>query len=344
MRRAMRVAGSAVAVLLVAILVSGCSESYVTAVGPNGDATLFSDFAIGDDRRDLVRGLLTQRIETPVRPERAFHLDLSDSTGFRMRRDWRNIVFLADMGSESWSAGICRGILNAAAHRELVSQPAGYVFAQDTWADGQTVLFIHAADRDALEEMIASEGGRLIDTFHEYVIQGLQKTLYVSGEQTALAEGIRQRHDYRIRIPAGFFVEEQADNRFVRMKEVLADGAVMFLFIYYQHQFSDTLDANFCMALRDTLAAVYSGGDRIEHSRTVVREREFQGRPALEVYGLYQNYNPPMGGPFKTICFHAARRFYMIDMAVFNPPGEKLPQLRILEAVARSFEPVEPSG
>jgi len=90
-------------------------------------------------------------------------------------------------------------------------------------------------------------------------------------------------------------------------------------------------------ALRDTLASVYSSGDRIEPSRTTARRIEFLGRDAVEIYGLYQNMNPPMGGPFKSICFLEGGRLFLIDMSVFNPPGDKLPQLRMLEAIARTF-------
>jgi len=335
--------GLALGAVLPIILHLACSQGRVIAEGPNGEVTLFSDVPIGDDRRDLARGLLVSWQDTPVRPERAFRLEVSDSTGFRLRRNWRNLAFLADMRSRSWSAVQARKILPEATYRQLTSLPAGYAFATNVHAEGQTLLFLHATSAEALDALVRAQGGAILEGFSERIIAGLGRTLFASGEQTLMARGIQRRHGYTIRIPADFFVEEQAENRFVRMKQVMPSGAVMYLFIYYQDQTSDTLTVPGCVALRDTLASVYSSGDRVEPSRTSARQVTFLGRNAVEVYGLYQNMNPPMGGPFKSICFHDAGRLYLIDMSVFNPPGDKLPQMRILEAIARSFVGGQPA-
>lgn len=322
---------------LAVALQSSCTDSYILAEGPNGDATLFSDFPIGDARRDLARGLLVGWQETPVRPERAFKIEVADSTGFRVRRNWRNIVYLADMRTHTWSAVQARKLLTDAAYRQLVSGPAGHAFAANAYAEGQSILVLHAADPAAFEQWISARGQEVLGAYFDLVIAGLQKTLYGSGEQKQMAAGIERRHGFRLRIPADFFVEEQTENRYVRIKQVMPSGAVMYLYVYYQDQAGDVVTAPYCVALRDTLASIYSSGDRVEPRRTTSRTIDFLGRPAVEVYGLYQNLNPPMGGPFKSICFRDGGRVYLIDMSVFNPPGEKMPQMRILEAIARTF-------
>ena len=120
--------------------------------------------------------------------------------------------------------------------------------------------------------------------------------------------------------------------------------AALFLFVYYQDQKSPTIEPQLCMAIRDTLAAAYLSGDRIDPSRTRTEPIEFLGREAIEIYGLYQNYDPPMGGPFKMYCFHAYGRLYVVDLAVFNPPESKTPDLRVLEAIARTFEVTAEGG
>lgn len=327
------VGGSALAMSLLA----SCSDSRVIAEGPNGEATLFCDFPAGDVRRDLARGMLVDWQETPVRPERAFKVEVADSTGFRVRRNWRNLVYLSDMRSHSWSAVQARKLLSDAAYRQLVSAPAGHAFAADAYADGQTILVLHGASAEAFEQWIDGQGQTVLDAFSGLVIAGLQKTLFASGEQKQMAAGIERRHGYRLRIPADFLVEEQAENRFVRIKQVMPSGAVMYLYVYYQEQAGESLSAPFCMALRDTLASIYSGGGRVEPERTKTRRMDFLGCDAVEVYGLYRHMDPPMGGPFRAFCFRDGGRTYLIDMSVFNPPGEKLPQLRILEAIARTF-------
>ena len=321
----------------------GCTGSFVAAVGPNGDVSLFSDFQVGDARGDMLREFLTRLRPAPVRPEARFKVQRGDSTHFRRWRDWRNLTVLADMTSQRWGARLCRDVLSEARHAQLIDSAASYVFARDVWADGQTVLFVHARSAEALDALLEERGERLLAQFEDLVIEGVGTTLFLSGEQKALVRGISKRHGYSLRIPKDFVVEEQAANRFVRMKRILPGEPVLFLFAYYQEQRADTLDAQLCMAIRDTLASIYFGGDYIEHSRTEVKPVRFLDWPAIEIYGLYQNDDPPMGGPFKMFCFHDGGRLYVIDLAVFNPPGSKGSQLRILEAMARTFRVAPPS-
>ncbi len=324
------------------LLPTGCTQSFVAAVGPNDDAALFTDFPVGDARNDAVRRLLSTPVMTPLRPEAPFAVERADSNAFRSQRGFRNLILLGDMTSNRWCARQARSLIGEDRLRELRAKPAGHVFGQDVWADGQTVLFVHATSAAALDAFLEAEGDAIMRRFEYLVIEGLTKTLYLSGEQAQLADGIRQRHGYSLRIPKDFLVDEQADNRFVKLKRILPGEPVMFFFIYYQEQTHEELSADLCMTIRDTLGAIYYTGDRIARSRTEVRKRRFLGREALEIYGLYQNDSPPMGGPFKLLCFHDGGRLYLIDLAVFNPPGNKTPQLRILEAIARSFQPVAP--
>lgn len=328
---------------LLGIGADGCTRSFVMAVGPNEDVSIFSDFATGDARNDLIREFVLRKRRAPVRPESYFEIDRGDSTVFRQRRDWRTLLILGDMTSARWGARLCGEVLGAEACDRLAAQPAGYVFARNVWADGQTVLFVHATDRDALAQLLTSQGKQLIAKLSDRIIRGLQRTLYVGGEQKKLTDGIAERHGYRLRIPEDFFVEEQTDSRFVRLKKVPPDQAALFLFVYYQEQKNPTIEPQLCMAIRDTLAAAYLSGDQIDPSRTRAEPIEFLGREAIEIYGLYQNDNPPMGGPFKMFCFHDGGRLYVIDLAVFNPPESKTPDLRVLEAIARTFEVVSES-
>ncbi|MCK4412131.1 MAG: DUF4837 family protein [Candidatus Eisenbacteria sp.] len=319
----------------------GCSSSLVAAVGPNQDIELFSDFARSDSRTETLLDLLNRPVATPVRPESPYKVFVTDSTSFGRMKSYRTLVILGDLSGSRWGAETTRSLLGRDAHANFVAAGTGHVFVTDAWADGQTVLCIHAPDREAWEDYLARQGTKLLAQLDEKVIDGLGKTLFISGEQQDLAAGIAERHGYRIRVPREFFVEEHASNRFVRMKKILPGEPVLFLFIYYEKQRLENDDrrlATYCAAVRDTLANLYFGGDRVDSSRTRTRHVRFAGHEALEIYGLYQNDNPPMGGPFKIYCFHAGGRLYLIDLAVFNPPGKKLPQLRILEAIAETFE------
>ena len=332
---------------------SGCTGSFSAAVGPNQDLTLVTDFPVGDDRTALVRELFGHKIETPLRPEARFRVEPTDSSGFETRRDWRNFVILSDFAEPTWGTRTVRrifgdervdAILTGAGHGagheagHEAGLQAGYLLTQDVWADGQTVLFIHAPSKASVRALIEREGEAIVERYEDHVIDGLTKTMFLGGEQTAMVDGIERALGYRLRIPEDYVVEWQAENRFLRIKTMEANGAMLWLFVYFQEQTQESLDPNLAMGLRDKLTERYYGGDQIDASRSEVRRRTFAGHEALEVFGLYQNLEPPMGGLFKLIAFHEGGRLYLIDMAVFNPPGDKIPLLRKLEAIARTLE------
>jgi len=323
---------------------SACDTAFDIAVGPNQDVELFSDFPAGDPRTEWVAGALTRLVEAPVRPEAPFQVLVTDSTAFERMNDWRNLVLLGDLGGSAWAARMARRILGREEVARLVAAGPGYRFTRDVWARGQTVLFIHAPQPGVLDALPAGTGERLVAQLEERVIEGLGKTIFTTGEQEAMASGLAKRHGYQLRIPEGFFVEEDPDNRFVRIKRIEPGEPVLFLFVYYEPArmpIDDPRLPSLCVALRDTLAAHYFGGDWVEPARTTTEPTIFAGYEAVEVYGLYQN-DAPMGGPFRLYGFQVGERLYLIDLAVYNPPGGKLSYLRQLEAIARTFEVVDP--
>ncbi len=325
--------------LMATLLTGGCTSSFSAAVGPNQDLTIISDFPVGDERAEQIRTLFGQRVATPLRPEARFKVERTDSTGFGPRKDWRNLIILADFTRPSWGTRAAERVLGADRLARLTADGAvGLQLSRDVWANGQTVLFFHAPSADAVGEWVEREGADLVARYEDSVIEGLMQTSFLAGEQAVMASGIAQRHGFALRIPKEYVVEEQAENRFVRIKTMQPNGVMLWLFVYYQEKTGDALDPNLALGLRDRLSELYYNGDKIDPSRVSVSPRTFLGHAALEILGLYQNLDPPMGGLFKLICFHAGDRLYLIDMAVYNPPGDKIPQLRTLEAIARTFQ------
>jgi len=331
-----------VAIVLIFFTLPGCDKALrKIVVGPNEDVSLFSDFPVGDERGSLVRSMLTKKVPTPIRAEQPYQVEMTDSLGFRLRDDWRNLVFLADMTSQSWSARICRSSMGEERVNELVTAGAGHILTKDLWANGQTVLFFHAKDASSLAGYLDEVSADLLDSFDNQIIEGLKTTIFVDGEQGEMSDLLAGEFGYRVKIPKHFVIEQQRENRYFRMKYMMPSGAMVYLSIYYHERQPEPIDPRFCVALRDTLAARYSHGDQVTVERTTAEVVSWLGRECLILFGHYQNDNPPMGGPFKSICFNDQDRMYMIDLSVFNPAGRKLAQLRTLEAIARTFEIVD---
>lgn len=320
---------------------AGCHRSFEIAVGPNEDIEIFSDLPSGDRRIEALARFFERKVETPIRPERLFSVTVAGSGSFQSMRRYRNLVVIGDLASPGWSRDLCTRVLGEAGCASVAGAEPAYVFTRDVWARGQTLLFVHAPDEERFAELLEQRGEEIIAQFTQRVIDGLGQTIFeLAGEQTALTDGISRRHGYQLRIPGDYLVDEAPQSRFVRIKRIQPDEPVTFLFVYYEPrrmELDDPRLPTLCMALRDTLGGRYFGGDWVDPTRTKASRTTFLGRPALEIYGLYQN-DAPMGGPFRMYCFHEGDRLYLIDLAVYNPPGRKLPYLRQLEAIARTFE------
>jgi hypothetical protein len=95
------------------------------------------------------------------------------------------------------------------------------------------------------------------------------------------------------------------------------------------------------LALRDSLGRACYDGDQVLFDRSEAIPGTFQGRPAIHLRGVYQNRRHGYGGPFRAIAFIRGGRFYLLDAAVYNPAGRKLPYLREVLALAQTFHTEE---
>ena len=91
--------------------------------------------------------------------------------------------------------------------------------------------------------------------------------------------------------------------------------------------------------LRDRIGEAYLGGKTVEPYYLHSQEGRFLGRRALITTGLWADSDPVIGGPFHNVTFYdeTSGRSYMIDCSVHAAGDEKLPILRRLRVLARSF-------
>ena len=93
---------------------------------------------------------------------------------------------------------------------------------------------------------------------------------------------------------------------------------------------------------RAEISDPYYDGDYVtDKIDLTVREVDFCGFPAIQLTGVWQNDSKsrPAGGPFRSYGFYDsnAQRLYLVDIAVFAPGKKKLPYLRQLDVMARTF-------
>ncbi|MBD3335817.1 MAG: DUF4837 family protein, partial [Candidatus Eisenbacteria bacterium] len=316
---------------------AACSEPIQVAKGSNQGLTLFTPWQRIDDRVEWVADTLESPVVVAIRPEKAFKVDIVDPGGIGSRNNWRTLAFLWDFQQPGKLRETARDVMSDEIFNKLVAGDAGYTIVQDMWARGQTGLFLHCADPEAFRDWLQDHGGEVLAATVSSVIDGLVETLFVSGEQRALQRSIHDQYGFSVRIPAGYTAEEDSANNVVRLRFIHYEGPALFMILHARPGSEGSLDPQWGLRFRDELVFHYNEGDRVNFERSRGRRASFHGQPATRLEGLWQNEEYTMGGGFRSILFMQGERFYFIDMAVFHPPGDKLPYMRELEAVASTF-------
>jgi hypothetical protein len=327
------------ALLLAALAAAGalqCSQPLEPAEGSNQELSLFTPWVRDDDRVRLVRELLETPVVTAIRPERSFKVEVVEPRGLASRKTWRNLAFLADFREPGRLHDTAKKLLGRRLDA-MVLQPVAWIILRDAWARGQTLLFLHVGDPWVLRDTLQVAGSQLLQALETAVVQGLEETLYWSGEQKAMEKVLEKTYGFTVRIPAGYKVQEDPENQTIRMFLRRPEGPAQFLVIHARPAREGSLDPDWALRFRDAVVVHYNEGDRVEFSRSRGFPTRFQGQEAVLLKGLWQNEKYDMGGAFESVLFFRCDRFFLIDGSVFYPTGDKLPYLRELRAIAATF-------
>jgi hypothetical protein len=219
----------------------------------------------------------------------------------------------------------------------MASNPADRRVLKDVFARGQTVVVLHCADPRAFRSYLQEEKGKILDLIEETVVDGLVETMFLGEEQKVLQDGIHSTFGFSVRIPAAYSAMVDSTNEVIRLARVQDMGQGQFLIVHSRPKEEGSLDPDWALSFRDAIVVHYNKGDRVDFERSTTEQGTFQGHDAVLLRGLWQNEEYTMGGAFETFLFFRGDRFFMVDIAVFNPKGDKLPYLRELRAVAKTF-------
>ncbi len=308
-----------------------CGQSALPALGTPGDVGVVSTFPTGDKRYELVRALLEREVTT-VRGERAFRCQ---RIGEGERLDWKSHLILLDL-SEPQDGRRIGSLFSAVERKQLADAPAAHRFFQDVWVRGQIVLVVHARDPQSLQLYLDENGEEIYSDLNDFLIDRLTVGLFAGGEEKKLEEVLAIEHPFHLRIPVGYSLDCGEDAAEIR-RLVPEEPKRWFLVHYGELEKAPTRPEQW-LALRDAVVGKRRRGDRILGDRSRVETGRFQDRSCVILEGIWQNETYAMGGPFRSYGFIRGGRYFLIDMAVFHPPAGKLPALRQLMAVARTFE------
>ncbi|MEZ4653616.1 MAG: DUF4837 family protein [Candidatus Eisenbacteria bacterium] len=200
-----------------------------------------------------------------------------------------------------------------------------------------------SAPAEDLTSFLRDRGETMVERFDVTLQEAIGPLLRAAGEDDDMERYVADNYGFDIAIPRGYSTGEDREGRVVRIYRSVEGEPARFVLVHWMpsDEAPDTPEA--WLDVRDRLGAIYYDGDYVLKERSNATLGTFQGESAVCLSGVWQNDKYVIGGPFRSFGFCRGDRCFLIDVSVFNPPGAKLPYLREVLAIARTFQVVNPT-
>lgn len=288
-----------------------------------------------------LRGAFEHAVRTP-QLEKTFTLQYIPRRDFERYSEFRYLVLAATLESEGRIGKIVGRVVSDPEVRKWVEEGRNYVFTQkNQWAKDQLMAILVAKDISTLREKIETNGDFLYAIFDTDLNYRLKKDMYKRKEQKELERKLMTSYGWTMRIQHDYFIDQESPKEgFVSLRRLYPERWIFVRWV----DGGDTTQLNTYWVLgeRNRVGGMYYGGCHVGDRYFFSHRSTFLGRTAQITSGLWENDDEAAGGPFKNYTFYdpLSRRTYMIDLAVFAPGNEKVPYLRRMEIIARTFRTV----
>ena len=344
------------------LILAGCEGDFrPRAVGPEGEITVVMDSThwTGEPGETL-RNNVTPWIETLPVSERYFdirHIELSERT-FERIKDTKNVIIASALTDSTNETTFLRRRLSDEAEQAILDGQRAVVPNPNLWRRSQRIYYVAAATPENLAQTFRSQGSDIRGTFKEVTLQRMEQEMYETERQTGLEDTLMNRHNFAVNVRHDFQIAVDtttATEGFVWLRRVLSKTRREFFVYYAEDVGPDQITPEWIHATRDSLTQRHLRGNiqgfvNIDYRRALETEQlSFQDRYGFETRGLWFMATPeegtnqlrPVGGggPFVNYTFYDREtdRVYMLDGSVFAPEHDKLPFLRHMEVMARTF-------
>lgn len=286
-----------------------------------------------------LKDALERVVRTP-QPEKEYVVTHSGPEGYEQYRHTRYLIVAASLESKGRIGDLVRGMLQDPEARRQVREGEQFSFVyRDPWARDQWMLVLTAANIRALKETIEAQSHMIYEYFDQAVNAYLLEEMYERGEQKELEKELMELYGWKIRLQRDYFIaQSEPRDGVLWFRRIQPERWILIKWIE-DADTSGVFSREWVVHERNRIGDLYYGGDRVVDRYLFSYESEFLGRRAQVTTGLWENEEKIAGGPFKNYTFYdsVSGRIYMIDLAVFAPEYDKVPLLRRMKIIARTF-------
>ncbi len=235
--------------------------------------------------------------------------------------------------------------------RDLAALEPGRVFqASNVWALGQTVTGVLLRSGREAESWVAALPSVLnaVDTNYRQLVL---RRMFATAADTALRTDLGRRFGFSLLVPEVYdriARDLGGGDSLVILRNDNPDPSELIRSILIDWRPNvDSLTRELALEWRAEIdAAHYNVPQRIDDTNSSVVRFMWEGRPALEVTGVWQDETGgfPAAGPFIVWLVDCPARTYFVDAWLYSPNRPKYEYMLQLQEILGSFRCVEPGA
>ncbi|MCR4437573.1 MAG: DUF4837 family protein [bacterium] len=323
--------------LLIALqgILGGCS-SKKPGYGSEDLIIALADSVEWEALRPAVSAALERQVYTP-QPESLLRVRWVPPEKWGAFKRYHSFLVIGTLSGSPVMQQLFKSMLSPTDMRR-VEQDSSFLFKKDNpWAFDQLLLVVVANDTATLTRRMQENADRLYGLMLAHVREVMTKQMFGKHEQKALSEELLRKYGWAVRIQHDYHPLEKPGDRIVWLRRIPPER--WFLVHWEESDDPSQLTPEWCLKKRQWIGESFYTGERIVDGYTKWEWVDFDGRRAIEMWGLWEDSVKVVGGPFHVYAFydHGSARLFLIDMACFAPGERKMPYMRQMDVMARTF-------
>ncbi len=219
-----------------------------------------------------------------------------------------------------------------------VKQDSSFLFRKDNpWALDQLLLVVVAKDTASFARRVLAHSEQLYGLVLGHVREVMTKQMFGKHERKEIEQELMRKYGWSVRVQHDYHLLEKPGDRIAWLRRIPPER--WFLVHWEESDDPSLLTPEWCLSKRKWIGESFYTGERIVEGYTTWQWVDFNGRRAIEMWGLWDDSVKVVGGPFHLYGFYdePSGRLYVIDMACFAPGERKMPFMRQMDVMARTF-------
>ena len=249
----------------------------------------------------------------------------------------KNLMILTRLEEKSKVTPQVRSMLPDSTIKRIRQNPRGIYYQGDVYATGQALVVVVGKSLGDLRNRLEINQDQIFNFIEHKMFERRTAFIYRSGEQFELAQKYYDQYGFYVRMMHDYVeIENRPKDKLLWLGR---DFPYRWLTITWaeptdstlEYQLNDLLTETFGQKLRDV---------QLNRDYLVGESFWFKQYSAYKYYGLWESKLEVKGGPFIAYGFYepVKDRIYLISGIVNAPDKAKMPYIRQMETIIRTFD------